>query len=487
MSAINLVKSSLSSHLIRDLIGERTIDIYKEITTDTGEDSTGGALGWLIGAGARLTGFLLSGLARVGTWIIGAGVRWLVQGTIQIFSFNWNASDTEISQWMDGNNTSIAAGLGQLVGGGGVWLVSIGLAAAASLRFPVLGGKVALALAEEGGEEVRSYLRNFVTQAATALAQNAVIWTYLQSRRAFRKASGMPSSVAAGAKPWTIGDQVENWAQSLGGQWLRTFVDSALEEAGDAATEAGFILSYALDDYYQSVKVAQKSQLGEVRTVKIQPDKRIDDEFITLTGEQVLLQQQVQAALVTHRLVHNRDVGQIVGQPAEDWLRGGMQRRKLTVVFKSKAAPPWILPGERVREATFTVPEPDLSLTWQKIKLASKPFEWGKFRALAKLDNGRQMAVYGATAQDAEDKLRELLELSTAKMLTLSVSEEKDRHPNLKKPAVRMYPAYATLLIRRSTAEISGTNDLSGNNYTEETIRIDLWVDEEPADLPPLR
>lgn len=487
MTAIDLVKSSLSSQVVRELVGPRTVDIYKEITTDNEQDEEGNWLSWLIGAGSRLIGFIVGGIARVGGWIIGAGVRWLVNSTIQIFSFNWNASDRDVQQWMEGNNLSIAAALGQLAGGGGVWLVSIGLAAAATLRFPVLGGKVALALAEEGGEEIRGYLQAFISQTATVLAQNSLLFTFLQSRRALRLALGMPPIVAQGAEPWTIAGQIENWAESLGGQWLRTFVESALEGAGDAAVEVGYIISYAIDDYYASSKLAQQSMLGETRTVKVQPDKRLDDEYITLTGEQALLQQSVQTALVTHRLVHNRDVGQIVGQPAEDWVRAGMQRRKLTIVFKSKELPPWIIPGGRVREVSYTVPEPDLALSWRKIKLAAKPYNWGKYRATANLDNGRQMAVYGATPNEAEDKLKDLLELSTGKLLTLAISEEKDRHQNLKKQAIRMYPAYATLLIRRSTAELTGTNDLSGNNYTDETIRIELWPEDEPEGLPPLQ
>jgi len=487
VSAIDLAKGSLRSQVVRNIIGERTIDIYKELTTDITEDSEGNPLSWIIGAGARLAGFVLGGLARAGGLLLGTAVRWLIQSVIQLSNFNWLASDTAIKDFMEGNNLAIASALGALVGGGGVWLTSIGIASAAAIQYPVLGGKIALELAEEGGEELRGYLRNFVTQTGNTLAQNALLYVFLQSRRAWRKANGMPAAVADGQKPWTISGTIENWAGDIGGTWLRTFVESAIEEASDAAMEAGFILSYALDDYYQSAKLAAQDNLGEHRTIKIIPDKQQEEEFITLSGPQTLLQQDVQTALTTHRWVHNRDLGQIVGQPAEDWLRAGMQRRKLTIVFKSKEKPPWIVPEGRVKQVAYTVPEPDIGLTWQKLKLAAKPFNWGRYRATVNLDNGRQMAIYGATAAEAEDKIKELLPLSTGNLLTLSVSEEKDRHINLRKHVVRMYPAYATLLIRRSTAELTGTNDLSGDSYRQETIRIDLWPDEEPDDLPPLQ
>jgi hypothetical protein len=485
MALIKLTHSGLNSAVVRNLVGERTFDLFGELTTEATEDA-GGILGWAIGAGKRLTGFVLGGLARAGGLLLGTLVRWAITSVIQLATFNWNAADSEIRGWINGNNLAIAQSLGSLVGGGGVWLTTIGIATAASLKFPVLGGKVALALAEEGGEEIRGYLTSFIQSSAQALSQNALLWSYLQSRRALRSAAGMPPEVKQGAEPWIFAEQVENWAESIGGEWLRTFVENALEEAGEAAIEAGFVISYALDDYYASAKLAQQSSFGEERTVKLQPDTRVAGEFVTISGPQALIKQQVQTALTAQRWVSNRDVGQIVGQPAEDWLRAGVQRRKLTIVFKSKPAPPWTSGTERVREFTYTIPEPDLGLTWAKIKLAAKPWTWGKCRATANLENGRQMALYAATPTEAEDKIKELLELSTGKLLTLAVSEEKDRHPNLRKEPVRLYPAYATLLIRRSTAELTGTNDLSGQNFKTEHIRLELWPETEPLDTPVL-
>jgi hypothetical protein len=489
MTLINITRSALKSQAVRSTLGERVFDLFGELNAKPDKDEDGNIIDWVIGAGKRLTGFVLGG---VKSWLssivggLGSFVRWALTGVVRLASFNWNAADAEIGRMMHANNLAMAAALGDLVGGGAVWLATIGIAGVAALKFPVLGGKIALELAEEGAEEIRAKVINCVNQAGNSLSQNALLWTYLQGRRAWRKALGMPPEVKEGAEPWILSEKIEQWIESIPDDLIRTFVDSAVESAAEAILEAGFVISYAIDDYYASAKLAQEAQFGEERTLKVTPDKRVDQEFITLTGPQTLIQQNVQTALTTHRWIHNRDVGHIVGQPAEDWLRAGMQRRKLTIVFKSKAEPPWSGGTERVKEVSYTIPEPDTGLTWQRIKTAAKPFNWGKYRATANLDNGRQMAVYGATPVDAEDKLKELLPLSTGQLLTLSVSEEKDRHVNLKKEVTRMYPAYATLLIRRSTAELTGTNDLSGNNYKEDHIRIELWPDTEPEGIPPL-
>lgn len=489
MTLINITRSTLKSQVVRNVVGERIFDLFGELNAKPDKDEDGNIIDWVIGAGKRLTGFVLG---QIKSWIgsirggIGSFVRWALTQVVKLASFNWNAADTEIQQMMHSNNIAIAAALGDLAGGGAVWLATIGLAGFASLKFPVLGGKIALELAEEGGEEIRAKVINFAQTAGDSLSQNAALWTYLQGRRAVRQALGMPAEVKEGAEPWILAEKIEEWVESIPNDLWRTFVESALESAAEALLEAGFVISYALDDYYASAKLAQQAQFGEERTIKVKPDNRIDTEFITLSGPQALVKQDVQTALTTHRWVHNRDIGHIVGQPAEDWLRAGMQRRKLTIVYKSKETPPWSNGTERVKEVTYTIPEPEIGLTWRKIKTAAKFYDWGKYRATANLDNGRQMAVYGATPMEAEDKVKELLTLSTAKLLTLAVSEEKDRHPNLRKQATKMYPAYATLLIRRSTAELTGSNDLNGNNYKDEHVRIELWPETEPEGTPAL-
>lgn len=100
-----------------------------------------------------------------------------------------------------------------------------------------------------------------------------------------------------------------------------------------------------------------------------------------------------------------------------------------------------------------------------------------------KFTHGQQMAVYGSTPQEAETKLKDLLELTDAALLTLSVTAEKDRNPKLKKNATRMYPAHGTMLVRRSSIDLQGRTDLEGNTWEDEHIRFDLWCEAEPPEF----
>lgn len=481
MSTIAIARNALKSRVVRELIGERTIDLFTSLSAPE-QQQEGGILGFLRGFAGRLGGFLLRVAGSVVRWALANLWDILIEAFFEIVNFDFNQADASIRQQINQNNVQIAGSLGSLVGTGLVWLAGVGTASLASLKFPVLAGKIAIALAQEGGEEIRGQVLQFLTVTRNAVTRNIILGSFLTLRRL--RLFGL-APVTEAREPWTIAQAVEERVDQINNDAFRAFVENALESAGEAIIEAGYVVSYALDDYYQAMRMAATPRGAGERTVIIQPDRRIENETILLTGQQHQVQQTIQATLATHKMIHNRDVGAIVGQPAEDWLKAKIQRRKLTIVFKSRREPPYIADqqGDRVREATYTIPDVKPGLTWSEIKSAANAYTWGKYRATANLDNGRQMAVYGSTEQQAEVKLLELLQLSSANLLTLSITEEKTRHPNLRKEATPMYPAYATLLVRRSTAETTGRTDLTGDNYQEQLTRIDLWTAEEPEGL----
>jgi hypothetical protein len=184
------------------------------------------------------------------------------------------------------------------------------------------------------------------------------------------------------------------------------------------------------------------------------------------------------------KLLHNRDIGQIVGMPVEEWRRAKPHTRTVSIIFRDKKEAPWRHPnGSRCREASYSIPDVKLGVSWQDVKAAADAYTWGKFRATANLDNGRQMAVYGGTPQDAENKLKKLMKLSTAKIVTLSISEEKERNRRLKKEPTRMYPAFVTTLIRRPTNDPDSGRTIGNQTYTETHERYQLWRRDPPEEF----
>ena len=491
MPPIALVRSAMKSRVVRNFIGERTIDIFASITQPetAPQPNAEGILprffNAIFGIGRRLVGFLTKAAFDFGGWLLKNAWDIIVEATFEVLSFDWNQTDREIQRQIDAGSVQIAGALGGLAGTSLVWFGSVGLAGALAMKFPVLGGELAMKLAEEGGEEIRGSLSNLISVSKNVATRNVVLGTLLTARK--MKLFGLVP-IATQKEPWTISGAIEQRVEAIDNPALRSFVEEFIESAGEAVIEAGYVVSYVFDDFYSASKLAQAKQFGKERAVKLIPDIRNRAEKIILKGAQTNVIQQVQSALVSHQLIYNRDVGAIVGQPAEDWLRGTFQRRKLTLVFKSKEKPPWrpAAGDERTKEVTITIPQAKRGLTWREIKTAAKHWTWGKFRATANLTEGRQMSTYGATESEAESKLREFITLTSLDILTLSVSQEKDRNPTMRKSPTEMYPAYATLLVRRGNTDPDGTTDLSGNTYREETKRLELWPDSEPEGVPVL-
>lgn len=481
MSVLTLARSGLKSQVVRELIGERTLDIFTSLGGNE-EPGGGGILGGLTNLGSRLVGFLTQAAMRGLQW---AGQNlWeiLVEAVTEFVTFDWNQTDEAIRQDIEANNIQMFAALGQLAGTGTVWLASLGIAGLASLKFPVLGGKVALAIAQEGGEEIRSALQGFLMQSRDLMTRNTVMSGFLTARK--MRLFGL-APVTEQSEPWSIAEAIEDRVQSIDNLRVRAFVEGFIDAAVEGVIEVGFVVSYSIDDFYGAQRMANNATFGPQKKVLLTPNSQAQEENLILRGPQTLIQQGVQAALVSHQLVHNRDIGQIVGQPAGDWFRAGVQRRSLTIRYKNKDAPPWVLPNdERIKEVTITIADCRLGLTWNEIKAIARPFTWGKFRATANLDNGRKLKVNGATEGEAVTTLRRFAQLQTAEILTLNVTEERDRHVSLIKRPEQMYAAYATLLVRRQVAGDSGLTELNGQSWRNQMTRIDLWQDTEPPGTP---
>jgi hypothetical protein len=509
MTTLKLVKQTLASRNIRKkILGNnqiRKLDLSHPLSKKE-EKSWQDRAGDLFNGTVGFLGWAAGGILNLGGWSAQGIWGWLVGRVEQVKAFNWNASDKELESLMKSQNLRIAAAWGNALGRSVGWIAGIAVGYGLSYLCPVIGGAslartVATNVGRTGVEEVTNGVLGAITQTVGALANNALINFYIDIRRVFRQ---VPMNTLTKIYGRTTAEFIrDNWStskpnvsfnskmdelvESIKNDELRTFVEAFLEESWDGFMEAGMIVAYELDSAYAQAKRANENDRGKRKTVRLTPDKRKKEQLI-LSGRTADLEESVIETLNNYRLISNRDVGQIVGMPAEDYLSAKPLRRQLTIVFKTKKEPPWKMPdGTQAKQREVTIPDADLGLTWAKIKLAAKPYTWGKFRATAHLDNGRQMAVYGSSKSEAEKTLRRLAELSTAKILALNVTEEVEkRNLNLKKQAMQVYPAYATLLVRRPTTG-EGRNFTDGTKLEEDRIRLDLWPNEAPKGTPPLK
>jgi hypothetical protein len=514
LTAANLASRVIRSNASRGVTGRAVLtfrggaNVIRRIgqLTQLKPKGEGGLIEKIWNAGSAFVGFLGGALKAVGfsaTKIWG----WVVGAVTRLKSFNWNATDKELAQMVEAQNLSLASLWGGVVGAGVGWIAGIGIGYGISFLCPVIGGAalarlIASKTGKEAIEELLPQLNNALAQTAVTLGNAAAISVYTQYRRLLKSApieflNGLFGADTAkfikniwggeGGADMSFNHQMDEAIDSIDNKYLKEFLEEFFDEAWDSFTEAGFVVAQEIDNAYAQNKEANKKILGAERTIEITPDVSAPDETLKMIKvPQNLAAPVLQQTINQHRLLYNRDVGQIMGMPEQSMGRASFQLRQLVVVFRSRPHPPWVeLTGQRCKQASYAIPDVKTGLSWREIKAAADPYTWGKYRATANLDNRRQMAIYGASPAEAKRKLEELLRLSTAKILSLSVTEEDTRPVKLKKDPIRMYPTHATLLNRRNSLDGQGRVRLDGRVMDEESIRIPLWPQQEPRGLPP--
>lgn len=508
---LSISVKSLASRAVREVVGEKgTRIIDTSLAFSEADQGPTGIVGRVLAAGKKLAGWFAGGALDLIKWGLdrinfSRIWGWIVATTSRLAVFDWNATNAEISRLQEQNTNSLFAVWGSAVGAGLGWLTGIGVGYGLGLAVPVIGGAtlartIAGATTAEAIDEIQGVLRAAFSQTVEVAANNTILEGYKRLRglmkrvpRSFYQTLGGDYIAdfvkeewgQEGAPQLTIAGEVETAIESIGSDKLRAFVENAVEEYLDSFVESGYIIAQELDAAYAQSKMLNDRQGGTAsRAVTIVPDASVPHEKLYVEGTESEVKERVAQTISNLRVLGHRDLGEIVGQPVGEYLRAQPHRRKATVIFKSLDGRATRDPnGDRARQVTYTIPDLERILTWNEIKRAVRPYNWGEWRATANLNNGRQMAVYGASAVEAEDKLRDLLELSTADIVTLSISQEKDRDFRVKKRVTRMYPYKMKLLVRRFDPDGSSYIDADGNAYSDFNYVIPLWPDEEPPEF----
>lgn len=466
---------------------------------------------WILSGAAKIIGFVV---APVLGWLkIDMASLWsLIVGVANfLWRFDWNASDEALQQTISEQNLMLASIWGGVVGQGLGWVAGISVGYGISFLCPVIGGAtlartVATAAGREALEEVLPAIGNAIRLTATAVGKSALINGYINYRKFLKNApSGLIETIFGkdtayfirnvwgnkGGPNMSFSTQLEERIDKIDNKYVKAFLEELLEETWDSFTEAGFVIAHEIDQAYAQQKAQQQRELGPERTITLEPDNRVESELLTFASmPQNQLIPLVQQTVNTHRLLHNRDVGMVIGTPVDEYVRAKPQSLRLVINMFSVKEPPFTQRGkEKLTRVTITVPDVKKGkLDWEGIKAAcggSNGYMWGRFRATANLDNGRQMAVYGASAAEAEERLKAFILLTDAKLLTLAVTEEKKEGRRLEtsklyKESVRVYPAYFTVVNREQILDPSKGEASLKQNYMDKRSRIELWPTTQP-------
>jgi hypothetical protein len=501
MGAADIVASTLRSRTVRNAIGNNGTRIFRA-NFESQNQGEGGLISWLWNGDGRIVGLIGSFLKGL---VFSAVAIWgLIVSTTQfIWNFDWNMSDQSIDQQIQNSWNALSGMLGGTLGNTFGYLACGVLPSATIFAFnEPLGAYLFANVAEELKEELIANVSNLVRYTFMSGVQTLLLWSFKNLRKWIKanpavlgtifgektpdliKAWGAPNS-----KPWSFAKAVESAVESIPNEALKNFVEEFLEEAWEGCVEAGYVVASGIDTYMVQQRLAQQQVpvLGRQRYVEITPDRTNDNERIILGGPQQLLQGNIVSAMTQYQLIENRDIGSLVGMPADDYLRGRPQSLRIIITFFSVESPPYVSLGSRLVKAVYAIPDVKLSkVNWQDIKTAcgTNGYMWGRFRCTGVLDNGRQMQVMGATGDEAEDRLNSLLTLSKGKLVkkpTISEDRAEDNTGSFLKQPTRVYPAYFTIMNQYRIPGGQGSGiPMSDGTYNRKNDKILLWTDEEP-------
>ncbi len=426
-----------------------------------------------------------------------------------IWNFNWAATDEQLLQQIQSRQTALASQLGGTLGNIIGWVACGALPGSLLMvHNPALGAYVLREVGREAAEEIASNLSALVRSTLVSVGQQLMISSYINVRRwLFSPGGEFVGKIFLGeeydqakqnylnknATPWSFALEVEERIDNISNPMLRAFVEELLEEAWESCVEAGFVVANSIDGWMASQKLAKKNLLGRQRVVEITPNRQVPEEKIVLAGSEQLLKPAIVQAITTHQVLENRDVGTIVAQPKTEYMLANPAiGLKLVIQMYSLQRPPY---GNAETKTQITIPDVKRSaLDWERIKQAvggANGYTWGRYRGRAALDNGRSIELYASSEQEAKERLRALLPLTAANLVSMTVTEELKEgerliHQELQKEVTRVYPGHLTIFNRVETLQTGRRGVRAKRKYEERKRRIDLWTTTKPDDFEEL-
>lgn len=480
-------------------------------------DEKGGFLGFLK-QGASLVGFLFGQVINFVGFSFTAIWQGFVTANMQLASINWNATDEELKQAIEGAEVGQVGRWGSVAGQTVGWLAGIAVGTAIALQLPVIGGamlakQIAGKTLQEAKEEILPALLQTIRGQITTNLTNGIIRDYMAFRSLIKRVpkdqlAGLLGDKGAeaitkwgtkGSPRFVIGEKIEETIEKIPNKKVRAFVDNFAEELWDSFVEAGFVIAAELDGVAAQAKHANVQALGSQRAVELTLNagaQKVNEEKIPLIRlPQTQMVQAVQTHLANYRLINNRDVGLIMGTPVEEFTRAKPQSLRLIIDLYSAKEPPFYRRTNNFTTATISIPDVKRSaLDWNVIKQAlggANGYTWGRFRASAQLETGRRLVLHAGSEKEAEARVKALLSLTTAKLLTLNITEELKQgerltRKKLAKETRKIYPGFFTVINREELLDHDQGRATTKQNYRDARARIPLWTKTAPANADDL-
>lgn len=499
--AINLSRSNLFSQITK--IG-RT---FSGSMAGPGAIAAGGFRS--LGPGNYLRGFAVGAILQslpILTWSLTAAWSLLYEVTQTVFLFDWNQPDEQLDRQIEAQWNAYGSILGGAVGNTLGWITCGLLPTSRMFSFnEAMAAYVHNEVAEEAYEELMFNASSVIRYALRSLTRQLFYDTYKNVRHWLKQEDNPALNLVLGegratqlkenwgeseGDSFTFAGEIEEQIERIPSSFWRNFTEELLEEFADGCIEAGYVVASSVDGYLAQQRMAQRLN-DRQRVVELQPDRSNEREKIILAGPEPHVRAALPITLAHHQIIESRDVGQLVGQSLDDYVREKELTLRLRFQLYDRPSPPYGSSRDNpLQRVTVTVPDVKRSaINWFQLKFAlggPNGYLWGRFKARGRIDNKRYVTVYGGTENEAVDRLRAVMLLSDARIQTINVTEElRDGerliNPQLRKEATRVYPAYVTIINRDRTLAFDEGRASPDGRWVDRRARFDLWRNTEPA------
>ncbi|MGL5062016.1 MAG: hypothetical protein ACRC62_18750 [Microcoleus sp.] len=470
-SIINLGQQNLLSHATQQIIGVRNIDLYQTYRANSRGASRSARLGGFFN---MLKGGLLDYFFSNFTAIVMGAV-------LQLYMFNWNATDKELQDQMKANELAMITAGGRLIADGMVQMMGVGLVKQAKHRFPRISPTAIAELEEENREETIAGIRSFLMAIRSNVMNNVMLQTYMSGRHML----GMTGTEKK--EPWILADQVEKIAESQKDDKLKALIRGFTEQAEDRIFDLAYLVCNTVTATYEMNRLAAKSSQGPSRLVQLTPDKDNPELKTLIYGNQQDVMTQITAITTQNTLIDEKDIGQVVAVEMDKAISAPFNMRSLSIRFYSTQNGKISYVGtdgsrKRAIKAEHRIPSLKVGADWDNFKAAIRPFERGNWLVTAKLKNGRDMSIYTNTPTEGEAELRSWITLTDTEIVTINKTDLSE-NVKTRKEICRMFPKSAKLRVLKETADRTKAGYIdrkTGNFYRVKTIEIPLMKSTKP-------
>lgn len=501
--AINLSRNSLFSQVTK--IGR----------TFSGSMAAPGAIAGggyrSLSPGNYLRGFAVGAILQslpILTWSLTAAWSLLYEVTQTVFLFDWNQPDEQLDRQIEAQWNAYGSILGGAAGNTLGWITCGLLPTSRMFSFNEgLATYVRNEVTEEAFEEMMFNASSVIRYALRTLSRQLFFDTYKNVRHWLKQDDNPALNLILGEsqstqlkESWgesegdsfTFAGEIEEQIERIPSAFWRNFTEELLEEFADGCIEAGYVIANSVDGYLAQQRMAQRLN-DRQRVVEVQPDRSNEREKIILAGPEPQLKAALPTTLAHYQMIESRDVGQLVGQPLNDYVRNKELTLRLRFQLFDRPSPPYgSARNNLLTRVSITVPDVKRSaLDWQQLKFAvggPNGYLWGRYKARGRIDYRRYVIAHGGTEDEAVDRLRAVMQLSDARLQTINVTEELREgerliNPRLRKDATRVYPAYVTVINRDRTIAFDEGRASPEGNWVDRQARFNLWRDSPPVDF----